>query len=57
MTGYRATSQRWWYLPYTVVDQTGLEPGSRFLTLIPSQKPVLRKFQRFSTSERYRMLG
>ena len=25
--------------------------------LIPSQKPVLRKFQRFSTSERYRMLG
>ena len=27
------------------------------LTLIPSLKPVLRKFQRFSTSERYRMLG
>ena len=26
-------------------------------SLIPSQKPVLRKFQRFSTSERYRMLG
>ena len=25
--------------------------------LIPSQKPGLRKFQRFSTSERYRMLG
>ena len=25
--------------------------------LIPSQKPVLRKFQRFSTCERYRMLG
>ena len=27
------------------------------LNLIPSQKPVLRKFQRFSTCERYRMLG
>ena len=27
------------------------------LTMIPSQKPVLRKFQRFSTCERYRMLG
>ena len=25
--------------------------------LVPSQKPVLRKFQRFSTFERYRMLG
>ena len=25
--------------------------------MIPSQKLVLRKFQRFSTSERYRMLG
>ena len=24
MTGYRATSQRWWYLPYTVVGQFGL---------------------------------
>ena len=28
-----------------------------YLSLIPSQKPVLRKFQRFSTCERYRMLG
>ena len=25
--------------------------------MIPSQKLVLRKFQRFSASERYRMLG
>ena len=30
---------------------------AEFERLIPSLKPVLRKFQRFSTSERYRMLG
>ena len=40
-----------------VLQETMSLPMNIHPTMIPSQKPVLRKFQRFSTCERYRMLG
>ena len=39
------------------IQANGSELNQVLTNMIPSQKPVLRKFQRFSTSERYRMLG
>ena len=41
----------------TVRETFNLQTAELMASMIPSQKPGLRKFQRFSTSERYRMLG